>query len=112
MDLIPDQVQPAGTRTAESTNSAGDSTPLPGGLQRTPPGETLRSRHKREMQRLSNDPRSRAAESRLGERPAMTPEPQGGARAACGTLVFDTTLRATVMRRPCTHWRVVSSQRE
>src|SRR3954453_11019556 len=58
MDLIPDQVQPVSTRTGESTNSASDSTPLPGGLQRPPPGETLRSQHKREMQRLPNDPRS------------------------------------------------------
>src|SRR4051812_35643984 len=41
MDLIPDEVQPVGTRTAESTNSASHTRLLPGGLQRAPPGETL-----------------------------------------------------------------------
>src|SRR5215467_8662759 len=35
MGLIPDQVRPVGTRTAESTNAASNSTPLLCGLQRT-----------------------------------------------------------------------------
>ena len=89
MDLIPDQVQPVSTRTAESTNSASDSTPLSVQIATNSSGQDAEKQHKRRCGGSRTTQEVGAAESRARQCPHARRGPRRGLASAGTRLKAD-----------------------